>query len=211
MKVKSKEIIRELGIVLIALIYIAAFAIGVIFLMAFPDVGFPEAMEIAVLATLVGVTYKYVQHTKKMSEEMKKQANIMLDGNYNAVAPVMKLVGLKTGGSGVIRIEWENVGMGPALNFRCWIEDEENPQLRSLGKLTYRAVVPTGNSPTQQFDNAKNVPTGIEDYELGKGSGYLRAQYKGIFGEKTYESCLMFTSPNEFELKYGEAGLIVDF
>lgn len=206
---KGNEILHSLGI---ALKIATPAALLITLIIVLPE-NLAAAVEVAVLTALVGVTYMYVRHTENMSQEMKKQADIMLDGQYNAVAPVVTLAVPNYYKGGVIRIEWENVGMGPALNFRCWIEDEENPQLRSIGKLTYRAVVPSEHSlKDKPIIDGENVPTELEGYVLNRGSRYVKAQYQSIFGKaKTYESCLMFRSPTEFELYYSEAQDIVDF
>lgn len=197
---KYMGIVRLLGITLII-------ALAISLLTVYTEVGLSESLEIAALATLVGVTMVYARYTRKMSKEMKKQADIMLAGQYNAVAPVIKLIAGQASG-GQILIEWENVGLGPALNFYCWIEDREHPQLRSQGKMIYRSVIPSEHSlKDKAIIENEYFQTGIEDYKLGRESGYVRAQYQGIHGkEKFYETCLFFSSPNRSKIEYFEVG-----
>jgi hypothetical protein len=156
------------------------------------------AVQAAAMIVLVCVTIYYAVQTRKMAKEMKKQAEIALNGQFNAVAPVIELDGE---GRKIIWIGWRNVGTGPALNFRCWIEDEEHPELRNVKKaVCLRAIAASDDAKKQ------NIDTEIADYRLG--IGYVRAQYESILG-KTYESCLFFPGNAAPELKYGEAKEIV--
>ena len=71
---KDMGIVRLLGITLFMVLVISLLTV-------YTEVGLSESLEIAALATLVGVTMVYAGYTRKMSKEMKKQADIMLDGH----------------------------------------------------------------------------------------------------------------------------------
>jgi len=180
------------------LLFASVLTLTIILLRVSKAIDTAETLDIAVLTTLVIVTMLYAKSTRKMATEMKKQAEIALNGQFNAVAPVIELDGE---GRKIIWIGWRNVGTGPALNFRCWIEDKEHPELRNVKKaVCLRAIAASDDAKKQ------NIDTEIADYRLG--IGHVRAQYESILG-KTYESCLFFPSNAAPELKYGEAKEIV--
>ena len=173
-------------IIIVAAAYIAAYVAGY-----YP--GKEQVVLAALTAALVFVTATYVYLTSKAVEASNKQAEIMLNAEYNAAAPVIKL---EAGGTGDISIAWENVGKGPALNFQCWIEDEEHAELRAGKKVKFHTAIAAGES------GLDTIHMEIQGYKLGVG--YVRARYQSVFG-KTYESCLIFSTDPAPELKYGEA------
>ncbi len=171
-------------------------------------VGLTTAISTVALAFVTSI---YAWHTRKMADEMNKQAEIMVNTEFNAVAPVMQLLAADsvTKDRRTVRIYWKNVGKGPALNFRCWIHDPENQQLRSLGKTIYRTAVAVDISPDKgDFSNFVKIDTEIENYKLQLSHACIRAQYESVFG-KTYESSLHFPTNAAPELKYGEATEII--
>lgn len=97
-----------------------------------------------------------------------------------------------------IRVAYVNIGKGPALNFRCWIEDPEYPELRTLGKAICQTAV---EITLTDVAHDGIIKTEMSGYYLGRG--YIRAQYESIFGI-TYESCLFFPTNAAPELKYGK-------
>ena len=144
----------------------------------------------------------------KMAEATTKQAEIALNGQFNAMAPLLEIEVWDydfRDADTRIKLVWRNIGTGPALNFRCWIEDEEHPQLRQLGKETYRAAIANGQEPYSW-----TVDVQIKGYRLGVGMGYLRAQYWSVF-EIPYETSVRFETPDRHELRYGKAKEIVPF
>ena len=156
-------------------------------------------LEHVLLAGLIGVTTWYAYSTIKIARTTKQQAEIMLNGQFNAVAPVIELD--VHGIAKDFLIVWRNIGMGPALNFRCWIEDEQHPEFRNVHKAVWSGAVARDGVPKQS-----RLDTEIRGYQLG--IGYLRAQYESVFG-KTYESCLLFPANAAPELKYGEAKEVI--
>lgn len=156
-------------------------------------IGLEQAFVAGITAGLVYVTAFYVYLTSQTVKASNKQAEIMLNAEYNAAAPVIRLA---TSGTGDISIDWENVGKGPALNFQCWIEGEEHAELRIGKKVRFHTVIAAGES------GHDTIYTEIKGYKLGVG--YIKARYQSVF-RKTYESCLIFSSDPAPEFKYGEA------
>lgn len=166
-------------------------------------VGLEQAFQAALTAALVYVTAAYVALASQIVKVSKQQAGIMVDEQLNSAAPVIVLEAAHRKGPSKneveIEVRWMNIGKGPALNFRCWIEDGEHPELRVRQKAICRTAVEVALSDTVAIGT---IHTGILEYTLGVG--YVRAQYESVF-KKTYESCLLFSENAAPELKYGEA------
>lgn len=179
------------------------------------SVGLEEGFSAGLTAGLVFVTATYVylhsetvratqQSVQAANQQVtianqqvaasNRQAEIMLNEQFNAAAPVIELNFVGKGPT-TIGVVFENVGKGPALNFRCWIEDEQHPELCTVNKAICQTAVAVGQS------NTMYIATQIQGYTLG--IGYLRAQYESVF-HKTYESRLYFPTNAAPELKYGE-------
>ena len=164
-------------------------------------VGLEQAFMAALTAALVYVTATYAFFTFRIVRISDRQARIMSEAQVNSAAPVVMLeASYNEEPSGVaISVSWKNIGKGPALNFRCWVEDGEHPDLRVPRKAICRTAIEVALS--------ESMPTGfiyteIPGYRLGVG--YIRAQYESIFN-RTYESCLLYSENAAPELKYGEA------
>ena len=166
-------------------------------------VGLEQAFQAALTAALVYVTATYVFITSQVITVSRQQAKIMEEDQLNSAAPVLMLdvsSKEKPAGSEVeINVGWMNIGKGPALNFRCWIEDPEHPELRVRQKAICHTAIEVALNDVM---SEKTIHTGIPGYRLGVG--YIRAQYESIF-KKTYESCLFFPTNAAPELKYGKA------
>lgn len=147
----------------------------------------------AALLVLIFVTFSYAISTEVMARTMVQQ-------RHEAVAPVIEL---DASGSTNIEVGFLNVGTGPALNFRCWIEDSQHPHFRSKQHCISRHAVGTSHS---DIASTGVIQTGLPNYHLGQG--YLRAQYEDVFGVP-YESCLLFSENALPELKYGRAKEII--
>ncbi len=167
------------------------------------QVGLEQAFQAALTAALVYVTAAYVFLTSQVVTVSKQQAKIMEAEQLNSAAPVVMLDVSSKGNPSANEVEidvgWMNIGKGPALNFRCWIEDPEHPELRVRQKAICCTAIEVALS---DIVSKRTIHTGISDYKLG--IGYIRAQYESIF-KKTYESCLIFSTNAAPELKYGEA------
>jgi hypothetical protein len=153
-------------------------------------VGLEQGFQAGLTAALVTVTAYYAYSTRQILEVSKKQAisaskqaQIMLDGQFQAEAPVLRLRAYKeSANSKDIRIEVENIGKGPALNIKCWIDDPKHPELRE-NIMSWTAVAVGQGSYT-------TLVTGKQVYSLQNIT--IKAHYESIFHKK-YESCLMFS------------------
>lgn len=161
-------------------------------------VGLSEAFGASLTAALVYATAYYafltseaVRAARQSATITNRQAEIILNAEFNAMAPVIKL---EAAGRKKITVSYENVGRGPALNFRCWIEDEEHPELRA--KMISRTAIARDEKDSFVFD------TRIPGYEFG--IGYLKTAYDSVF-MKPYESCLFFTGNEPPHLEYGQS------
>lgn len=170
----------------------------------------PDRVDQFGWVALVAVTLLYALFTGMMAVEIRqqslrlgeqldlldKQRGLLKEQQYNAVAPVVHLDAF-VDAKGDVTVTFRNVGLGPALNLRCWIDDEEHPELRAnLSKVIDRGVVGVGEG------YAPTIPTGVPGYKLG--IGYVRCQYKDIFG-RVYESALMMPANAKPDTKYGVA------
>lgn len=167
-------------------------------------VGLEQGFQVALTAALVYVTATYVVLTSQVLTVSKQQAEIMKEGQLNSAAPVVMLDVISSREHPIfneveIDVGLMNIGKGPALNFRCWIEDPEHPELRAPQKaICYTAI----GVALSDIVSERTIRTRISGYKLGMG--YVRAQYESIF-KKTYESCLFFPTNAAPELKYGAA------
>ena len=150
-------------------------------------------------AKLLEATNRGVQVAAQQANTVSTQTQIMLNAEYNAAAPVVSLqanVNLQENETEVTVI-FNNIGKGPALNFRCWIEDPNHQELRSHKRSIFRTALENSG----RISTEGHINIDIRDYRLG--SGFLKAQYESVFG-KTYESRLMYPANVEPQLEYGE-------
>ena len=172
--------------------FVPALTAALVWVTAFYAVATGQIME---------ASKKQVEASKKQVEASERQVAIMLESQFNAAAPVVTLeTDLNT--PGVVKIYSLNAGKGPALNFRCWIEDTEHPELRVASKAVFKKVIPV-TSIDNTLLHGIAVP---QEYRLGVG--YIRAQYESIFG-KTYESCLMFPTDKSPQLEWSAAQEVI--
>ena len=163
-------------------------------------VGLEQAFLAALTAALVYVTGAYAFFTFQIFKISDKQARIMGEQQVNSAAPVITLEvrrQKKTPNELEVDLGWMNIGKGPALNLRCWIEDPEHPELRVRQRAICRTAIEVALSDIM---SEGTIHTGIPEYKLGVG--YIRAQYESVFN-RTYESCLFFPENAAPELKYG--------
>jgi len=157
-------------------------------------VGDTQAAEAGITAALVYVTGVYVFLTWRHTEILKS-------AQWNTVAPVVALEAREeqdTNGTTNFKIWWSNIGAGPALNFRCWVEDSEHKELRTEGRAVTFEVIPRNGD---MREHPYPMKTNLTDYKLG--AGYLRAQYNSILG-KTYETTIHYPKDGVPQMKWRE-------
>jgi hypothetical protein len=161
-----------------------------------------DRIQTSITAAVLLVTAWYAYLTFQAVKVSRQQAKLLTESQYNAAVPVVNLSVSQhyeyVEGT-VVRIYLRNVGKGPALNFRCWIEDETFPTLKTKDKAIWRTAI--GISLDSDNDWA-TIETEIPKYKLGLG--FVRAQYESVFGH-TYESSLMISENALPEFKFGKA------
>ena len=181
-----------------------------------------RSFELAITFTLVWVTALYVLETagiRKSSEESagaaREQAKATIEmvmatkeQQHNIVAPVIELSTGLYSDEGTVEVWLRNIGVGPALNLRCWIDDPEHPELRKKEKALFQGGLGVGSTyPSTKIGPITWSPairTGLKGYKLIQSQGRLRAQYEDVFG-MTYESSFIVSTNALPELKYGVA------
>lgn len=150
-------------------------------------------------ARLLEATNKGVQVAAQQAYTVNTQTQIMLSAEYNAAAPVVSLQSVETvrETETEIKVIFMNVGQGPALNFRCWIEDPEHPEFRNHLDSIRRTVLAVSRD---RVANEGHITIKLRDYHLLDRC--VRAQYESVFS-KQYESRLLFVPGVEPQLKYG--------
>lgn len=166
---------------------------------------------------LIGFTYMYVKHTKELvdkADEQKQamiqgtikadeQKQVMIEGNINIVAPLIELRLWRAQPPSIgefAEIEFRNIGRGPALQFRAWIEFGEGPLFRS--KAFFVQLIPSDG----KWRRTPSIQGEVQGEWVGTVSPKVRAQYHGTFGErKTYESFLVFPANAPPTLEFGVA------
>ncbi len=185
--------------------FVLAFAI--VYQSVYRDQNQAEAMVAIGTLTLAIVTFLTLQQSIKQAEISRKQTDIMRQQQLNGAAPVVALN--LVGGVGgdvrpgtvrtVLSLTYKNVGKGPALNFRCWLEDTDRPELRCCESGFSQTVLPV----SLEGESCEGFII-IEAPRYFLGASLVRAQYESVFGV-TYESTLSKPSDSSYNLKYGEA------
>ena len=83
-----------------------------------------DSIQILVLIVLVVVTFWYAMSTEKIYRAT-------LNTELNSSMPIVKLRVVRASEDEVI-VEYKNVGRGPALNVRPWIERAHDPDFADL-------------------------------------------------------------------------------
>lgn len=158
-----------------------------------------DRVQTAIPAAVLFVTAWYAFLTFQIVRTSRHQTDLMVEQQQNSLAPVimLKVVQDFQPRSTIMRISWQNIGTGPALSFRCWIEDRRQQDWGI--KAIWRSAV--GIAVDNLCDDGI-IDTDVKDYRLGVG--YVRAEYTSVFGIK-YESCLYFSEYGPPEFKYGKA------
>lgn len=147
----------------------------------------------ALLLVLAAITAFYGQQTQRLAALIEAHQR-------QAMAP--RIV-LRVSGVGDLRLRFRNAGAGPGLNFRCWIDDPDHPELRSRTRAVTRAAVPPGGKR-----RAAHFLVGLPEYRLGDDA-LVRAQYEDLRGV-TYETVLAQEPDGSAELEHREGVRRID-
>ncbi len=143
---------------------------------------------------LVIVTALYGWHTRQMAKANTKAAEIAMNSEQNAVIPILKITIAPTIGKN-LRVSYENIGKGPALNLQCWLSHEELPALKSMDNRQNNCAVGAGDGGIFVWDTGAGLP----DRHLGFD---IIAQYDDIF-RRSFESRLEYVANGLPMLHYG--------
>ena len=156
-----------------------------------------DTVQILTLAVLVAVTFWYAISTHRINSSTDEQATaireqadtsrraleVALDAEKNAVIPIVKLsIGsTSTGAVGVEQVgaTCTNIGRGPALNLRMWLESRplHATGIRKSSIKPYRALGVNESWDSRWTHRGENEPLP----SLEKGF-YIVAEYSDIFG-----------------------------
>ena len=182
---KIEAMLSFLGIVLmVALIYYTD-----------PDWLSPsDTIQTMTLVVLIMVTVSYARSTQKLYE-------VAQNAELNAVFPIISMTPEVLSPS-QIRISYENIGRGPALNLRIWLELKGHAQfsyLKSEAKKNegFRAAVGVNQSCQRQWDKTEGpLPTTSSGFDIV-------AEYTDVFQQK-FESRLTIINHYDHEFSFGK-------
>ena len=195
----------QLGVVLLIL------SVCAITLIQFTDFTNPlslsDSIQIVILLVLVMVTYWYAQSTKHMSrtanenfEVTSKSHDLAVEAEKNSVLPVIMLTPLVTS-TDQIRISYQNIGMGPALDFRVWIKADDDWLFGYLSSDAsknrwHQSAVGKNQDGQCEWNKEKRVlPTRAEGFNIV-------TEYNDIFG-RCLESVLVI-NPHDQKFHFGK-------
>ena len=142
-----------------------------------------DSIQTMTLVVLVIVTVSYAKSTRKIFE-------IALDAERNAVSPIISIVAEVTSLDQIL-ISYENIGRGPALNLKIWLESDTK---KSEG---FRTAVGVGQSGQRQWDKSEGtLPTTSSGFDIV-------AEYTDVF-RQGFQSKLVIVNPYDHEFFFGK-------
>ncbi|MDA1347766.1 MAG: hypothetical protein O3A47_02715 [Chloroflexi bacterium] len=130
----------------------------------------------------------------KQVEISNRTAQTAVNAEHNAMAPVIKLSATQVGGTG-IRVDYWNVGKGPAMNLTIWIRHSEKPHLETIEFQQNETAVGVGEDGAFRWVEDQDLP----GLRLG---AEIVARYNDVF-KRTLESRLEFVTNGPPALYYG--------
>ncbi len=153
-----------------------------------------DAIQMMTLAILVIVTLFYAWSTHNIYK-------VALNAEKNAVFPIVNVT-TDVISQDYIRVSYQNIGKGPALNFKIWVEREGEDKflyLKSQTKKTesFRAAVGAGQSGHHEWVNSDGpLPT--------RNSGFdVVAEYTDVF-QQVFVSKLLIIGLHDQEFRFGK-------
>ena len=153
-----------------------------------------DTIQTITFVVLVIVTGYYAWSTHKIYK-------VASNAERNAVFPIVSIAAEVTNLDHIV-ISYENIGRGPALNLRIWLEREGEDQfwyLKSEAKKNegFRAAVGVSRKGRREWDNSEEpLPT------LSSGFDIV-AEYTDVFGQG-FESKLVIVDSNDQEFFFGK-------
>ena len=153
-----------------------------------------DTIQTITLVVLVIVTVSYAVSTRKIYE-------VALNSEKNAVFPIVNLTAAAISRD-QIRVSYQNIGRGPALNLRIWLELENEEQfdyLRSdeMKNRGFTAALGVGQSGQLEWNSSEDVlPTRTSGFDIV-------AEYSDVF-RQGFVSKLQIINPYDQEFSFGK-------
>ena len=150
-------------------------------------------MEISLLAGLVAATGALAVYAAGQADASVKMAGEMKDARFAALKPIVRIDWITDERGKAISPYFENIGLGPALNVKCYCthtksEFESSKQDRS----------------TLAVGEREHVTLVIEEVDSGDWAGFaINCDYQSIYGEN-FRSILRFKTKQERNLEIQE-------
>lgn len=179
-----KETAKEdIPVTLLPVILVITAVVGIIL-----GVRTKDSNIILALATvsLVMVTGIYGWHTRQLARATTNQV-------LNNWAPVIKIVAENANNS--IKVKCKNVGIGPALNMRCWIRHEEIPELASDANTRKAGAIGSGEELSYAWSSDLKLPSFSSGFDI-------IAKYNDVY-KRVFVSRLEIVGNNDQSLQYG--------
>ena len=153
-----------------------------------------DTIQTMTLVVLVIVTVSYARSTRKISE-------IALNAEKNAVSPIISIVAEATNLDQIL-ISYENIGRGPALNLKIWLELESDDQFlylksEAMKSKCFHAAVGVGQNGRHQWENSEGpLPSTSSGFDIV-------AEYTDVFRQR-FHSRLVIVNPYDHEFFFGK-------
>ena len=153
-----------------------------------------DTIQTMTLVVLVIVTVSYAKSTRKIYE-------VGLDAERNAVFPIIALT-VEVTNQDQIYILYQNIGRGPALNLRIWLELESDDQFlylksEAMKSKCFHAALGVGQLGQHKWDNSEGaLPT--------RSSGFdVVAEFTDVFSQ-SFVSKLQIINAYLSEFSFGK-------
>ena len=153
-----------------------------------------DTIQTMTLVVLVIVTLSYSRSTRKIYE-------VALNAEKNAVSPIISIVAEVTNPHQIL-ISYENIGRGPALNFKIWLELDNDEQFRYLKSeemknRSFRAALGVGQQGQREWNSSEGVlPTRTSGIDIV-------AEYTDVFRQH-FQSKLVIVNTYDQGFHFGK-------
>ena len=153
-----------------------------------------DTIQIMTLVVLVIVTVSYARSTRKIYE-------VALNSERNAVYPIVNLTAEETR-QDYIRVSFQNIGRGPALNIRMWLELDYDQQFAYLNSeemkgRSFRAALGVGQQGQLEWSNSEGpLPTRTSGIDVV-------AEYTDVFRQR-FQSKLVIVNVYDQGFHFGK-------
>ena len=153
-----------------------------------------DTIQIMTLVVLVIVTVSYARSTRKIYE-------VAQNAERNAASPIISIVAEVTNPDQIL-VSYENIGRGPALNLKIWLEldyDEQFGYLKSdeMKDRSFRAALGVGQQGQLEWNSSEGVlPTRTSGIDIV-------AEYTDVF-RQGFQSKLVIVNIHDQGFHFGK-------